>query len=141
MTTIVDTGPLVAAADRSDKHHVACANLLARLIEQRERLVVPLPVVVEVCWLLEKYQGPAAEASFLDLISSSTFELGNLAREDVGRVAALVRQYSDFPLGAVDAAVITLAENLGVRQIATLDRRHFTAVRPSHIPAFTLIPD
>lgn len=80
MTTVVDTGPLVAAADRADKHHVVCAGLLGRLIERRERLVVPVTVVVEVCWLLEKYQGPEAEASFLDLISSGTFELAALVR-------------------------------------------------------------
>ena len=141
MTTIVDTGPLVAAADRSDKPHATCARLLAHLIEQRERLVVPMPVAVEVCWLLEKYQGPTAEASFLDLLSRGVYELGSLPRSDVARVAALVRQYADFPLGMVDAAVVAIAERLGVQQVATLDRRHFTAVRPEHVTAFRLIPE
>ena len=98
MTTIVDTGPLVAAADRADKHHTVCAELLRRLIEQRERLIVPVTVMVEVCWLLEKYQGPNAEAQFLDLINNSVFELAGLCREDVDRMARLVRQYSGFPL-------------------------------------------
>jgi uncharacterized protein len=141
VTTIVDTGPLVASADRADKHHVSCANLLRHLTEQRERLVVPMTVVVEVCWLLEKYQGPDAEARFLDLISGGVFELAEISREDVGRMASLVRQYSGFPLGAVDASVIAVAERYGVEQIATIDRRHFTAVRPSHINAFKLLPE
>src|SRR5687768_15611810 len=39
--------------------------------------------------------------------------------------AELVRQYADFPLGAVDASVIALAERMDVHQL-TLDRRHFT---------------
>jgi uncharacterized protein len=141
VTIIVDTGPLVAAADRADKHHVVCAELLERLIGQRERLVVPVPVVVEVCWLLEKYQGPEAEASFLDLISSDTFELAPLPRENVARMAVLVRQYSGFPLGAVDASVVAAAESYRTPQIATLDRRHFPAIRPRHVTAFTLIPE
>jgi uncharacterized protein len=141
VTTILDTGPLVASADRADKHHVACTNLLRRLIEQRERLIVPVTVVVEVCWLLEKHQGPDAEARFLDLISNGIFELAGLRREDVDRMASLVRQYSDFPLGAVDASVIALAERHEVEQIATIDRRHFTAVRPSHVAAFKLVPE
>ncbi len=55
-------------------------------------------------------------------------------------MAEFVRRYADFPLGVVDAAVITLAERLGVRQVATLDRRHFSVVRPRHIEAFTLVP-
>ncbi len=141
MTTVLDTGPLVAAADRADKHHLVCADLLARLIGQRERLIVPIPVVVEVCWLLEKYQGPDAEASFLDLISSGTFELAPLPRQSVERMAALVRQYSGFPLGAVDASVVATAESYRVQQIATLDRRHFPAIRPLHTAAFKLIPE
>lgn len=47
----------------------------------------------------------------------------------------------DLPLGIVDAAVITIAERLRLTAIATLDRRHFTVVRPRHTAAFVLLPD
>jgi hypothetical protein len=56
-------------------------------------------------------------------------------------MANLVRQYSGFPLGAGDASVIAVAERHGVEQIATVDRRHFTAVRPSHVTVFKLLPE
>ncbi len=46
----------------------------------------------------------------------------------------------DLPLGTVDASVVAAAERLRLNQIATLDRHHFTVVRPSHIPVFELIP-
>jgi uncharacterized protein len=36
--------------------------------------------------------------------------------------------------------VIALAERLGATRIATLDRRHFTVVRPRNADAFTLLP-
>jgi hypothetical protein len=45
-------------------------------------------------------------------------------------MAALVRQYHNFPLGAVDAAVVAVAERLAAVRIATLDHRHFRAVTP-----------
>jgi predicted nucleic acid-binding protein len=45
-----------------------------------------------------------------------------------------------MPLGATDASVIALAERLGIGTIATLDRRHFTVVRPRHVGAFTPLP-
>ena len=57
------------------------------------------------------------------------------------RVAELVKQYGDFPLGTVDASVIALAERLNITSIATLDIRHFSAVRPRHIGAFTFVPE
>jgi len=37
--------------------------------------------------------------------------------------------------------VIALAERFGVDEIATLDHRHFRVVRPSHLGAFTLLPE
>jgi len=35
---------------------------------------------------------------------------------------------------------MTIAERLNQTRVATLDRRHFTIVRPAHCPAFELIP-
>jgi len=40
----------------------------------------------------------------------------------------------------VDASVVALAEQLGIQEIATLDRRHSSGVRPHHVNAFTLLP-
>lgn len=45
-----------------------------------------------------------------------------------------------MPLGAVDASVVAVAEWLGLAEIATVDRRHFSVVRPRHLDAFTLLP-
>jgi predicted nucleic acid-binding protein len=33
-----------------------------------------------------------------------------------------------------------MAERLGVTRILTTDRHHFSLVRPSHVPAFELVP-
>jgi hypothetical protein len=33
-----------------------------------------------------------------------------------------------------------LAERLGADQVATVDRRHFSVVRPAHVDALTLLP-
>ena len=64
-----------------------------------------------------------------------------LPAADLDRMAGLVEAYGDFPLGFVDASVIAVAERLGADSVATLDRRHFSVVRPRHLPAFRLVPD
>jgi predicted nucleic acid-binding protein len=56
------------------------------------------------------------------------------------RAAQLVERYADLPLGTTDATVVALAERLDVREVATLDRRHFSVVRPDHVSALTLLP-
>ncbi|NYI08132.1 hypothetical protein [Allostreptomyces psammosilenae] len=55
-------------------------------------------------------------------------------------MADLVEKYQDFPLGAADAAVVVTAEHFGTRSVATLDHRHFRAVRPQHVHSFELVP-
>jgi predicted nucleic acid-binding protein len=63
-----------------------------------------------------------------------------LVPRDWLRIAELTSAYRHLPLGTADASVVTAAERLDVRAIATLDRRHFSVVRPLHTGAFELLP-
>ena len=90
--------------------------------------------------MLNRELGPAAEATFVRGVAQGDFELVHLTTADLVRVAELIEQYDDLPLGTTDASVIAVAERLNVTEIATLDRRHFTVVRPRHVTAFTLVP-
>jgi predicted nucleic acid-binding protein len=55
-------------------------------------------------------------------------------------MAELVTTYGDLPLGTTDASVVAIAERLKLTEVATLDHRHFTVVRPTHVKALTLRP-
>lgn len=59
---------------------------------------------------------------------------------DWERIAELVERYADLGLGGVDASVVAVAERLHVREIATLDHRDFSVVRPRNVDAFELLP-
>jgi predicted nucleic acid-binding protein len=103
---------------------------------------VPPLVIAEACYLIGKHLGAVAEAAFLDEFGpGKALSPGDLLQEDVLRMAVLVRQYADLGLGGTDTAVIATAERLGVASIATVERRHFTVVRPKHVGSFTLPPD
>lgn len=122
---ICDTGPLVAAGDRDDDHNRACTDLFTGLHLARRQILVA---------------GPAVEASFLQSIVNGTLTVVDLQLADYARMADLVQTYADFPLGTTDASVIAVAERLGATEIATLDHRHFRAVRPRHVTSFALLP-
>ena len=134
---IVDTGPLYAAADTSDSRHRACVAVFE---ETSEQLVVPVSVIIETCFLIERHLGPLAEAAFISSLRPSGLIVEPLGEPDLEGMAALITTYADLPLGAVDASVIAVAERLGVATVLTIDRRHFSVVRPRHIEAFTLLP-
>src|SRR4051812_38081448 len=122
---LVDSGVLVAAADvDSDAHGPSVAALARRDL----RLVIPALCVAESAYLVQGRAGPIIEAEFLRGLAD--FEVAAPNPADFIRMAELVRQYADFPLGGTDASVVALAERYRTDLILTLDRRHFAAVRP-----------
>lgn len=97
-------------------------------------------MVTEVTYLLATRLGPEPEVRFLGDLAAGAFSVEPVAAADWLRIAELVASYRDLPLGTVDASVVTAAERLGAQEIATVDRRHFSVVRPSHVAAFTFLP-
>lgn len=137
---VCDTGPLVAAALANDDHHHACVELFTGLHLARRPLLVPATVVAEVGYLLGREAGPKVESLFLDSLAAGDFTLVDVTVADSARMAELVRRYGDLPLGTTDASVVAVSERLGITEIATLDRRHFSVVRPRHVRALTILP-
>jgi len=132
---IVDAGPLYAAADADDDDHAACLATLAR---PDLRLVFAAMAVAEATYFVGSRLGASAERAFLDGLADLDVE--GPSSEDFGRMAELVEQYADWPLGGTDASIVALAERLQAPAIVTLDRRHFAAVRPRHRETFELLP-
>jgi predicted nucleic acid-binding protein len=96
-------------------------------------------VITEVAYLLGSRLGADAEVRFLGDLAAGNLIPEPVAAGDWLRIAELVSQYRDLPLGTVDASVVATAERLEVMQVATLDRRHFTVVQPAQGP-FELLP-
>jgi predicted nucleic acid-binding protein len=114
---IADTGPLVAMLNAKDKHHEACTALFRRF---RGPIIVPAPIVTEVAYFLQIEPGPVVEAAFLDALARGELIVEATTTQDFARMAGLVRQYADFPLGTADASVIAVAERLGATHVATI---------------------
>jgi len=103
-------------------------------------LIVPQLVITEVAYFVGSRLGSAPEVRFLADLAAGTFIVEPVLPTDWQRIAELVWRYRDLPLGTVDASVVAIAERLGIVEVATLDRRHFSVVRPSHVAAFELLP-
>lgn len=97
-------------------------------------------MITEVVHLIGTRLGPEPEVRFLGDLAAGEFTIEPVAAADWIRIAELVSQYRDLPLGSVDASVVAAAERLGIDQIATIDRRHFSVVRPTHTSSFHLVP-
>jgi predicted nucleic acid-binding protein len=137
LALILDTGPILAAMDAGDRDHTECAELLGRATEE---LVIPAPTLPELDYWFHKGMGPEALLVLLDEIRRGVFRIEDLSTDDYTRVFELLETYVDLRVGFVDAAVMAIVERLGEPKLATLDRRHFTIMRPRHVEALELLP-
>lgn len=104
------------------------------------QLLTTVPVLIETGWSVESRLGAAAEVRLYRMVTTRELEIEPLDDTDWVRIAELTEKYADFPLGGVDASLVAVAERLKLDTIATLDHRHFRAVRPNHVGAFNLLP-
>jgi predicted nucleic acid-binding protein len=133
---VVDTGVLVAAFNDRETLHRPAARLLSRVDLD---FVVPVLCVGEAAYLIARDLGPQLEARFIS--GCVHLDIRTPEAEDLARMSDIMLKYADFPVGAVDASVVALAERLETGLVATFDRRHFGAVRPRHIESCTLLPE
>jgi uncharacterized protein len=80
-------------------------------------------VLGEIGYLLQSRVGPRAEVTFLRSFGDDGFRVAEVGDGDVSRMAELVETYQDLPLGIVDAAVIAIAERLGLAEVANAAAR------------------
>lgn len=132
---IIDTGILVAAADRTEARHDAAAAVLAAAGNK----IVTDAIVSEAHHLMSARVGYDVAAAFLTSLDHDLIvEPSN--RGDRERAAEICAAFIDARIDYTDALTVAIAERLGESIVATLDERDFRLIRPRHIPAFDLIP-
>ncbi|MCR4308782.1 MAG: PIN domain-containing protein [Deltaproteobacteria bacterium] len=133
---LLDTGPLVALLDRSERNHERC---VAFFREFRGRLITTESVLTEAVYLL----GPSfsRQKPALDFVLGGGAELVPMMPALLKRCARLMSKYSDVPMDYADATLVAVAETLGIRDILTLDRRGFSVYRYSSRGSFRIFPE
>lgn len=137
MALILDTGPVYASLDRSDADHAVCRDLIE---STSEPLVIPAPVLVELDYWVHARLHAGVWTAFLEDILVGAYRIEDLRTDDYRRVQEICDRYADSDVGFVDAAVLAVVERLGEPKVATLDERHFRALRPRHVDALRLLP-
>jgi len=137
VATIVDAGPLVAAASDSGP---AAARIRAALVRDAGPLIVPAPVSAEVDYLLTKRAGQSAARLFIEDIAAGRFQVECLQPAEYAAILDLGARYAALGPGLADLAVVVLAHRFGTRRILTIDQRHFRAMTALDGSPFTLLP-
>jgi predicted nucleic acid-binding protein len=128
---VADTGAVIALLDADDRHH---APLRAIFEADPGAWVLPWAILPEVDDLLGTHVGAAAQDAFFADLADGAFHIDWGRAEDVARAHALHKKHRALRLGLVDGTVMAVAERLRAEAIATLDHRHFDAVKLSGRP-------
>jgi hypothetical protein len=134
---IADTSGLLALFNDKEPAHQAVQQHVAAT---DDALVVSPYVLAELDYLVATRHGVDAELAVLRELSSGAYEHAPMTDHDLAAAARVVEKYRDQDIDVADASLVVLAARYGTRTILTLDRRHFSVVRPIRGHHFRLVP-
>jgi predicted nucleic acid-binding protein len=136
MTALLDTGFVLALLAENDSRHTACMKVM----ENEPNPLLPTPILTELAYMVIRDAGYAPFLRFFRFALAGEPRLAYPVAADFSRAADLMEKYADSRLDFVDCAISAMAERLNIFRILTVDQRDFRMIRPSHIPAFEILP-
>jgi uncharacterized protein len=103
--TILDTGPLVAALNRRDRHHAWASQAF-------HSVPAPMftcePVLAEACHLVRGL--PGGGDAILQLLERGLLEVSLAVADEVGPIRKLMKKYHEAPMSLADACLVRMTE-------------------------------
>ncbi len=140
---LVDTSGLLAAIDAAQRRHAAqsrhadCAAIIAGRLGPF--LLSPF-VLAELDYLLASRAGRDAQHAFLDEVARGAYRLEAFDAADIETAKRVMDKYPDLEPGLADPSLVVLAAKHRVRDVLTLDLRHFNAMRQLNGRPFRVWP-
>ena len=120
MAVLLDVSAIVAAADTADLNHAAAKAWFGRVDEP---LLLGALTLGEADHVLQRDLGQAASLALIGALTSGAIRVVAPTSDDLVRAAALLVEHAEHRPRLSDALLVAAAERLGVRRIATFDRR------------------
>lgn len=128
---------MLAFLDHNDANHKL---IDAWMRTQEDELVTTPLVAAELDYLVARRGGSDAARILHEDFDNGAY-LVEWWPNAIYETVAVAGRYESMPLGLSDASLVALAAHLQTTTIATLDERHFRALKPlSGGDAFTLLP-
>jgi predicted nucleic acid-binding protein len=127
---VLDTSVVLAFMDRRDASHETVHDWISQNDEE---------LATELDHLVERYGGASATRALREDLANGAYQV-EWWPTALYETIALAEAHESMQLGLTDASLLALAAHLQSSQVATLDERHFRAVRQHSGEAFRLLP-
>jgi predicted nucleic acid-binding protein len=134
---LLDGSIVLAAADTADLNHGSAVAWFGRVDEP---LLLGALTLGDLDVVLQRELGQAASLAVIESIVGGAIRLVAPTEVDLVRAAELLCEAAEHRPRLADALIVATAERLGVRRVATFDRRPMAIFRPRHVRALDLEP-
>ncbi|WP_461247887.1 type II toxin-antitoxin system VapC family toxin [Treponema sp. R6D11] len=114
---LIDSGPLIALFDSSDRHHRRVCSFLKK---NPFRYVSTIAVFTEVSHMLDFNTN--VQKDFYEWVMHKGVIISDINQNDMLRLVELTEKYSSLPMDFADATLVITAEKTGIRKIISIDR-------------------
>lgn len=113
---LLDTGPLIASLNSSERHH-------SWTVERLKNISPPLltceAVISEACFVLKAI--PQASTRVLEMVQRGFVEIPFRLDQEIKTVQRLMKKYSNLPASLADVCLVRMSEIYDQSSIFTLD--------------------
>jgi hypothetical protein len=134
---LLDASGLLAAIDAAQPSHEAAVAALRAAVPPR--CLSPF-VLAELDYMVSTRVSRDAARRLLVEVGHGVYQLEPFTSADIQRAIEILDRFHDLDVGIADASVVVLAERYGVRDVLTLDERHFRALRDNAGRPFRVLP-
>jgi len=135
VSTLVDTGAIVAFMDKRDQWHSACQEAFQQ---------IELPLLTSEAVLTEFFYFVRARSydarTAWRFVRSGMLQLASITDADLPALSQLMHQYRDRPMDFADATLVHLAQRESLNTVLTVDLADFQTYRIGGTKRFRILP-
>ncbi len=114
--TLIDSGPLIALFDRSDRYHNVVLDFL-KVFEGE--LVTTWSVITEVSHMLDF--NLKVQIDFLKWIELGGITVYSISQDEISQIRVMMEKYIDIPMDLADASLMYIANSEKISTIVSID--------------------
>lgn len=114
--TLVDSGPLIALFDASDKFHNDVVEFMANF---KGELLTTWAVITEVSYMLSF--NLTVQIDFLKWLERGGLNIYEISQDEVLNIRVMMEKYIDVPMDLADSSLVYVACKEQIKQVISID--------------------
>ena len=114
--TIIDSGPLIALFDKSDKYHQVTVDFFK---DFQGEFITTWSVITEVTHMLDF--NLKVQIDFLKWVEIGALTIYNIEQNELREIIRMMSKYTSVPMDLADSSLMFVAQKEGINNIVSID--------------------